>query len=146
MQPRAPQYLADLFCCHRFSVVRLSKLALKKYGFDIRSQKEFKLRDAIIAEFHGLGQTYWNALARIDVSNTAWTRNWVLTYGAVQKPDRPLMEGRLIIVDGSAPTRQSLFKWSIEKQPFFNEVLWASPYIMNPAAKDSPDHRRWWRH
>ncbi len=139
-QPLMPRTTAIWFVCFAATSSLLfvyPDWALKKYGFDIRSQKEFKLRDAIIAEFHGLGQTYWNALARIDVSKTAWTRNWVLTYGAVQKPDRPLMEGRLVIVDGSAPTRQFACNGPLEKQPFFNEVLWASPYILNPDVKDA---------
>lgn len=110
--------------------------ALKKYGFDIRSSKEPDLRNSFKDEFHGIQQTYWNPLARIDASGTTLTNNYILLYGYLLKPDRPKMEGRLVIVDGSAPTRQFAANGEIKEHSFFKNILWASPYILKPEAKD----------
>lgn len=110
--------------------------ALKQYGFDIRSSKEPDLRNSFKGEFHGIQQTYWNPLARIDASGTTLTNNYILLYGYLLKPDRPKMEGRLVIVDGSAPTRQFAANGEIKDHSFFKNILWASPYILKPEAKD----------
>lgn len=111
--------------------------AVKEYGFDIRSSKEPGLRNAFRKEFHGIQQSYWTALARIDASGTTLTNNEVLLYGHNMTEDRPKMEGRLVIVDGSAPTRQFAANGEINDHKFFKDILWASPYIMKPNAKDA---------
>lgn len=110
--------------------------ALKKYGFDIRSSKEPILRESFKNEFHGIQQTYWNPLARIDASGTTLTSNTVLLYGYPQGANAPKMEGRLVIVDGSAPTRQFAANGDFKDHSFFKDILWASPYILKPDAKD----------
>ncbi|MBC7999412.1 MAG: hypothetical protein IAF58_15785 [Leptolyngbya sp.] len=110
--------------------------AVKTYGFDIRSHKEPVLRNAFRDEFHGIQQTYWNPLARIDASGTTLTNNATLMYGYLLSKDRPKMEGRLVIVDGSAPTRQFAANGNINDHSFFKNILWATPYIMKPDAKD----------
>ncbi len=110
--------------------------ALKKYGFDIRSHKEPELRDSFKNIFHGIQQTYWSPLARVDASGTTLTDNRVLFYGYLLNRARPKMEGRLVIVDGSAPTRQLAAMGEIKDHPFFKNMLWSSPYILKPAPKD----------
>jgi hypothetical protein len=110
--------------------------AQKNFVFDIRSHKEPELREAFKNEFHGIQQTYWNALARIDASGTTFTNSPILLYGHVISKDRPKMLGRLVVVDGSAPTRQFAANGDLKTFPFFRNILWASPYIMKPDAKD----------
>lgn len=110
--------------------------ALKEYGFDIRSHKEPDLRGAFKNVFHGIQQTYWNPLARIDASGTTLTDNFVLLYGYLLTAARPKMEGRLVVADGSAPTRQFAANGDLKDHLFFKNILWASPYILKPETKD----------
>lgn len=110
--------------------------AKQEYGFDIRSHKEPQLRDAFSNVFHGIQQTYWSPLARIDASGTTLTDNRILLYGYLLNVARPKVEGRLVIVDGSAPTRQLAAQGEIKDHSFFKNMLWATPYILKPAAKD----------
>jgi hypothetical protein len=110
--------------------------AIKKYGFDVRSSKESPARNLLVNVFHGLGQIYWTAIARIDVSNTSRSNDELFLYGYAPKPPRPTLKGRVILVDGSAPTRQYVSDGDLKARPFFHQLLWASPYIVNPKAKD----------
>lgn len=111
--------------------------AIKEYGFDIRSAKAHEVRDLIYRSFHGLQNTYWNALARIDVSNTGLSNSDSLVYGISPNSGYPKLEGRLIMADCGASTRQLKATGDLFDQKFLADMLWASPYVIKSDAKDS---------
>ncbi len=111
--------------------------ALDKYGFDIRSAKDEKVRVVLTGDFKGVARTYWTPLARIDISKTGWSNSIHFLYGLLPEKDTPKLEGRFVLVDGGAHTRQFKVTGKLEDQPFFSKVLWASPYIIKPDAEDT---------
>ncbi|MFA6209777.1 MAG: hypothetical protein WCT03_07070 [Candidatus Obscuribacterales bacterium] len=111
--------------------------AVQKYGFDIRSAKDGSGRKTMVGDFGGLARSYWTPLARIDVSKTGWSNRLDFLFGIVPDKNTAKMEGRFISVDGGANTRQFKSSGKLEEQPFFSKVLWASPYVLKPEAKDA---------
>lgn len=106
--------------------------ARQKYGFDIRSSKNQAWQTLLESDFHGIGQTYWNAVARIDVSNTGRSRRMeTFNYGA----NEPELKGRFILVDGAAPTRQLTGEGSVRDQAYLGKFLWGSPYVTSGQCK-----------
>ncbi len=106
-------------------------------GFDIRSNKYQSMRDLVFTDFHGLAQTYWNALARIDITHTGISNHNTFLYGIAPNSGTPKMEGRLIMADCGANTRQFRAKGSIDEHKLFGDVLFAVPYVIKPDAKDA---------
>lgn len=111
--------------------------AIKKYGFDIRSTKDGSGRKTMSGDFGGVARSYWNPLARIDVSKTGWSNRLDFLFGIVPDSNTAKMQGRFISVDGGANTRQFKATGNLQEQPFFSKVLWASPYVLKPMAKDA---------
>ncbi len=110
------------------------KWAIQTYGFDIRTMKNSMWHDLVLKELHGIKETYWNAVARIDVTNTGDTKHFeTLTDISWQ----PTLSCRFILVDGAAPTRQLQCKGDLFKQPDLRGFLWSSPYIANPNIKNT---------
>jgi hypothetical protein len=110
--------------------------AIKKYGIDIRSHKGENLQNLFATDFNGLGQTYWNALARIDVSNVGWS-NDAATYFYDFVDRKEKLEGRLITVDKGANTRQFVNKGKLRDQKFIGDSIVAIPYVARPGAQDT---------
>jgi hypothetical protein len=106
-------------------------------GLDIRSSKDVGVRHTFSTDFAGIARTYWTPLARIDVSRTNWSNCGSFLYGIVPASDTKKLEGRLVLVDGGAHTRQFKANGRLEDYPFFSSVLWASPYIIKPDTQDS---------
>lgn len=111
--------------------------SMSRYGFDIRSAKyQAQLRDLILNTFGGVERTYWNALARIDISHSGRSNHESFIYGAPLNFN-PTFDGRIITVDCGANTRQFKAEGKISDYKVFGQYLWAVPYVMRPDAKDS---------
>lgn len=102
--------------------------ALKTYEFDIRTMKVGVWQN-IVRELNGISRTYWNAVARIDVTRTGLTKDFEA------QASRRELSCRFILVDGSAPTRQLQCHGELFDEPNLPGFIWASPYIANPAIK-----------
>ncbi|PZM85216.1 MAG: hypothetical protein DKT66_03275 [Candidatus Melainabacteria bacterium] len=107
--------------------------AFNTYGLDIRTYKGENLERIALKELNGISKTYWNALARIDVSNVGFSNDEMFFYGFVDSKNKK--EGRLITVDKGANTRQFANKGKLEDQKFFGDSVVAIPYI---AHKENP--------
>ena len=94
------------------------------YGQDIRTRKADR---RFINDLGAIERTYWNAIARIDVCNTAEGRH--LESGH-KTADQPLLTDRIILVDGSAPTRQLRVDGPIDKDPRLSTCFWTAPYAI----------------
>jgi hypothetical protein len=106
------------------------------WGFDMVSFKAL----AVKADFAGFGpptQTYWNAIARIDVSPTKESDSLSFRYGLPHALWSTPMSGRLILVDGGANTRQFLLEAPPAQTGLLREGLWAAPYLLHPHAARS---------
>lgn len=101
--------------------------AFKTYGLDIRTNKGQNLGDMMLKELNGVSRTYWNALARIDVSNVGFSNDEMFFYGFVDSKEKK--EGRLITVDKGANTRQFANRGNLSDQKFFGDSVVAIPYI-----------------
>ncbi len=109
------------------------------YGHDIFSMKYGLLRKALLVDFQGIEMTFWNAIARIDVSRTGDSRERSYRGGIPHRFDTQSLPGRFILVDGGASTRQFALDKPASEQPFLKNSLWAAPYI--PRSKDNPPER-----
>lgn len=108
--------------------------AMKTYGLDIISNKAQKLTDTLKQDFGGIDKTYWNPLARIDISNVGWSNDIAFFYNFRDKKEK--LEGRLITVDKWANTRQFANRGKLQDQKFFAESLLSLPYIARPNPED----------
>ncbi len=108
--------------------------AMKTYGLDIRSAKGLNLEELIAKDFHGINQTYWNPLARIDVSKVGWSNHWTFFYNFRESKEK--LEGRMITVDKGANTRQFVNNGKLQDQKFFGESMLGLPYIARSDAQD----------
>ncbi|MEE8305828.1 MAG: hypothetical protein V3R81_01115, partial [Gammaproteobacteria bacterium] len=111
--------------------------SVERYGFDIRSSKDRWHRVPFIQDFTGIESTYWNAIARIDVSYTGVSRDPTYLGGLAAKAYTLDIPGRYILQDGGANTRQFKVTGPIEKQHYLGGSLWASPYVIYPDARRS---------
>lgn len=105
--------------------------AMQKWGYDIRSSREKSLKDLVEVEFGGIDKTYWNSIARIDVSKTGSSESHWFTYSLAEKYRKDRLEGRMVLVDGSAPARQFWINGDVRQTAFLGSSLWATPYIIN---------------
>ena len=102
-------------------------------GFDMVSFKHAPLR----AEFFGFGpvaQTYWNPIARIDVSPTGSSTIGGFRYGLPRAQWETPLLGRMILVDGSANTRQYVLDARPDRDGLLGGALWAAPYVLRPSS------------
>jgi hypothetical protein len=102
--------------------------AVNKYTYEIRSTKDILFKTVVVRDFGGVAQTYWNAIARIDVSKTNDSRERVYRYGLPEWSYARSIPGRFILVDGGANTRQFRVSGSILEQSYLGDALWAAPY------------------
>jgi hypothetical protein len=102
--------------------------AIKQFGFDIRSSKDWG-QIVFVKDFGGIRSTHWNAIARVDVSQTRTSKNRQYRYGLAPKSYDRDIYGRYVLLDGGANTRQFKVNGSIAKESYLGEALWASPYV-----------------
>ncbi len=99
--------------------------------FDMVSYKHAPLKAEFMA-FGGAIRTYWNPIARVDVSATGESKIGGFRYGLSRKDwEEPLL-GRMILVDGSANTRQYVFSEPPDRDGILGTTLWAAPYVLRP--------------
>lgn len=100
-------------------------------GMDIPSAKDLGVIVAI-KDFGGFQHTHWNAIARVDISKTGTSKSPVFRYGLSPDTDNEEIQGRFVLLDGGANTRQFLLKNQIADNKFLGTALWASPYVAKP--------------
>jgi SAM-dependent methyltransferase len=105
------------------------------YGFDIRSSKDPGERTLFKQGFGGIKQTYWNPVARIDVSGEGDSRNTIYRYGLADRDNETAIPGRIFLVDGGANTRQFKAIGAVTEKNYLGHALWASPYVACTGAK-----------
>jgi hypothetical protein len=105
------------------------------YGFDIRSSKDPGERGLFKEEFGGIKQTYWNPVARIDVSGEGDSKNTVYRYGLAERDNGTKIPGRIFLVDGGANTRQFKAIGALKEKSYLGHALWASPYVARGGAQ-----------
>lgn len=110
-------------------------IAWRHYGFDIRTTKNVHLYNCVNSDFHGKRVTYWNSVARIDISRTGTSNNRAILWGWPANMQHEKVAGRLVLVDGSAHTRQFRSDGELHDKQLFKDIVFASPYIANPAAR-----------
>jgi len=118
-----------------FAVIILLTLAYQPWalahlGYDIHSSREVFLKDLVLKDFNGVDQVYWNAIARIDVSHEGHSANQLFTYSFAERFRSHMPRGKMVMVDGSAPTRQFRIEGTIKDNPFIGTCLWATPYVV----------------
>ncbi|TDJ43487.1 MAG: hypothetical protein E2O50_04580, partial [Gammaproteobacteria bacterium] len=104
--------------------------AVEKYGFDIRSSKDWYHRIPYLRDFDGIESTYWNAIARVDVSHTGYSSDPTFNGGLTPEARDTDIPGRYFLVDGGANTRQYKVTGPITEQNFIGDSLWGAPYIL----------------
>ncbi|MBU6452537.1 MAG: hypothetical protein KGS72_12200 [Cyanobacteria bacterium REEB67] len=110
--------------------------AIKQFGFDIRSSKDWG-QIVFVKEFGGIRSTHWNAIARVDVSKTATSKNRQYRYGLAPDSYKKDIYGRYVLLDGGANTRQFKIDGSIAQETYLGDALWASPYVAEGNAAHS---------
>ena len=133
------KWRAPVFAALCAAVLIYPSQARKVYGHDIFSMKYGLLRKALLVDFQGIEMSYWNAIARIDVSKTGDSRERSYRGGIAHRFDPVNLPGRFILVDGGASTRQFALTAPPPDQPFLKNALWAAPYV--PRAADNPAQR-----
>jgi len=113
------------------SVMVVPRVLMATMHFDIVSFKHAPLK-AEFMSFGGASQTYWNPIARIDVSTTGESKIGGFRYGLARKTWSDPLLGRMILVDGSANTRQYVFGEAPTRDGILGTTLWAAPYILRP--------------
>jgi spermidine synthase len=104
--------------------------------FDMVSFKHAPLK-AEFMSFGGTAQTYWNPIARIDVSPTGESQIGGFRYGLSRKTWTEPLLGRMILVDGSANTRQFALSERPTRDGILGTTLWAAPYVLRPESARS---------
>ena len=99
--------------------------------FDMVSFKHAPLK-AEFMSFGGVTQTYWNPIARIDVSQTGESNIGGFRYGLARATWSETLIGRMILVDGSANTRQFVLGEPPHRDGIMGTTLWAAPYVLRP--------------
>ncbi|MBI5535554.1 MAG: class I SAM-dependent methyltransferase [Deltaproteobacteria bacterium] len=100
-------------------------------GFDMVSFKALVVK----SDFFALGpptQIYWNPIARLDVSRTGISDSVSFRYGLPLSLRLLPIEGRLILVDGGANSRQFVLDRHPRDTQFLSTTLWAAPYVLHP--------------
>jgi len=100
-------------------------------GFDILSFKYTELRDEFLA-FGAPTQVYWNPIARVDVSPTGSSVIGGFRYGLARDLWQAPLTGRMLLVDGSANTRQWLLDHRPDRGGLAGRTLWSLPYVIRP--------------
>ncbi len=105
-------------------------MMIKQLKIDILTAKSPQLNHQIGTDrFTGFSRTYWNSIARIDLSKTVEDIDLqLLTWGlSIKKIKKPLF-GRFILVDGGAATRQIKLPSSANSMSLVSSSIFALPY------------------
>ena len=131
---RAPTKV--LAVCGVLSILLLAypHYAERQYGFDIRSSKDPGERGLFKEEFGGIKETFWNPVARIDVSGEGDSKNTVYRYGLAERDNDTAIRADFL-VDGGANTRQFKVDGLVREKSYLGHVLWASPYVAGHGAQ-----------
>lgn len=116
------------------AVLAVPRMLQSTMHFDMVSFKHAPLK-AEFMSFGGAAQTYWNPIARVDVSPTGESQIGGFRYGLARKNWSVPLLGRMILVDGSANTRQFVFDEKPDREGILGETLWAAPYVLRPDAR-----------
>jgi spermidine synthase len=109
--------------------------AVARWGFDVRSFKDLTHRRVFQDDFGGIAETYWNGVARIDVSRTASSDSPMYRFGLPASSYLLDIPGRYVLVDGGANTRQFVANGNLAEQHYLGGALWASPYVAHGHAR-----------
>jgi spermidine synthase len=134
--------LTKLLCAGAFvaSVAILlvtPRILQSRVHLDIVSFKAHMLKAEFLRTFGGAAQTYWNPIARIDVSHTAQSSDGSFRFGMPRSTWSEPLNGRLILVDGGANSRQFLLDRHPSEVPLLKSALWAFPYAIRPESKST---------
>jgi SAM-dependent methyltransferase len=99
--------------------------ALSHNFLDILAMKTAPMSYLFFNELHGVNKTYWNAVARIDVSHTGDTTHFETPKAWEAEPSYTC---RFILVDGGAPTRQLKVVGGAQSDARLPGFLWSGPY------------------
>jgi len=116
-----------------YAVLGVPGALQSRIHFDMVSFKHAPLK-AEFMSFGGAAQTYWNPIARIDVSPTGESTIGGFRYGLSRKDWSEPLLGRMILVDGSANTRQFALAEKPTRDGMLGTTLWAIPYVLRPEA------------
>lgn len=105
-------------------------IATTLFNIDIQSHKDERFKWLAIKDFGGIDKTYWNAIARIDVSRTGTSDTGEFNAGLTHHMKTMMKTGRFILVDGGAPTRQFKLDKHPSRDEYIKTSLWANPYIV----------------
>lgn len=105
-------------------------VATALFNIDIQSHKDERFKWLAIKDFGGIDKTYWNAIARIDVSKTGTSDTGEFNAGLTHHMKTMMKTGRFILVDGGAPTRQFKLDKHPSEDEYIKTSLWANPYIV----------------
>lgn len=105
-------------------------IASALFNIDIRSHKDERFKYLAVKDFGGIDKTYWNAIARIDVSKTGTSDTGEFNAGLTHNMKTMMKTGRFILVDGGAPTRQFKLDKHPSEDEYIKTSLWANPYIV----------------
>lgn len=105
--------------------------AVQRYAFDIRSYKDAGFHQIFVRDFGGIAATFWNAIARIDISRTGKSSEPEFLWGISTTGAQPTLSGRFILVDSGAVTRQFKVTGPVTDQAFLGDALWGSAYVIN---------------
>ncbi|MBI1268704.1 MAG: hypothetical protein GC193_14880 [Cryomorphaceae bacterium] len=111
--------------------------AISQYGFDVRTHKDSDLRRFVLKDFKRIEKSFWNAIARIDITAEGESNEQWFTYTIAQRLRDRKYQGREVLIDGSAPTRQFKLQGEVKDNHFIGTSLWASPYVVKPDANPS---------
>jgi SAM-dependent methyltransferase len=132
---RAAARATGVFAAAALLVALVPRTLRDAFGFDIVSFKAAQLKSEFLLGFGPPAQTYWNAVARVDVSPTGTSSELGFRYGLSRWLWGWPLRGRLILVDGGANTRQYVFDDLSHARGFLTTALWASPYVLRPASE-----------
>jgi hypothetical protein len=110
-------------------------LGHRLWGHDIYSAKYLEMRQTLLTDFRGIERSYWNAIARVDVSRTGDSLRRAYRSGIPHRFDARPIPGRFILVDGGASTRQFALDGPPQEQEWLRASLWAAPYVVRSPAE-----------
>jgi SAM-dependent methyltransferase len=127
-KPRGLNWRLALYALASLGVLIYPAIGRKLYGHDVFAIKYLELRQTLLMDFGGIEMSFWNAVARIDVSKTADSHKRTYRSGIAHRFEYMPIPGRFILVDGGASTRQFALSGPADEQEWLKNSLWAAPY------------------
>lgn len=110
------------------------RLMINFYQFDIASSNKCAVHlKAYREDFHGTAATYWNPIARLDLSREGSSNSYAFNYGLPKHYRSQKLTGRFILQDNYAGTRQ--FRFDLIKEIFGHFIL-SVPYKLRNTLND----------